>query len=359
MEKFTGTMPVADRHRFDPVALARWMADHVADFSGPVVAEQFKGGQSNPSICLTARNGRCYVLRMKPAPKPQLLPSAHAIEREYRVQDALYRQGFPVPRMHALCEDESVIGRAFYIMDYVEGRILWDPALPGMSRSERAFLFDEMNRVIALLHSLDYKKIGLQDFGKPSSYFARQIDRWTKQYRASETERIESMERLIEWLPANIPKGEEAAVVHGDFKIDNLILHPSEPRILAVLDWELSTVGHPLGDFAYHCMIWHMPSASMRGISGLPLDQLGIPDEAAYRAAYCRRSGREEVREWSFYLAYNLFRSAGIVQGIMKRALDGIAANPHAIAEGKLARPYAELGWSIAERSIKGRSISA
>jgi aminoglycoside phosphotransferase (APT) family kinase protein len=244
------------RHRLDTRALEPLLA--ARGFSGPVAAEQFKGGQSNPTYLLTGRSWR-LVLRAKPGPAAKLLPSAHAVEREFRVITALGRAGFPVPRTHFLCEDESVLGRAFYVMEYVEGRVLWDQSLPGMSRSERGAVYDEMNRVIAALHGVDYAAAGLADFGKPGNYFARQIGRWSRQYRASETERINAMDELIAWLPGHIPEGEATAIVHGDFRMDNLIFHPSEPRILAVLDWELSTLGHPLADFSYHCMSWHIP----------------------------------------------------------------------------------------------------
>jgi len=346
-------MPVSERHRFDEAVLADWLADQVEGFAGPLTVAQFRGGQSNPTFLLTDAAGRRLVMRAKPGPAAQLLPSAHAIEREFRVLAALGAAGFPVGRVHALCADESIIGRAFYIMDFVDGRVMWEPALPGLSRAERAAIYDEMNRVLAWLHSLDSKELGLESFGRPGNYFARQIDRWSRQYRASETERIEAMEWLIEWLPRNIPAGDEAALVHGDYKLDNLIWHPSEPRVLAVLDWELSTLGHPLADLSYHCMIWHLPARLTRGLAGLPLADLGIPDEPAYVEAYCRRTGRKDIGNWAFYIAYNLFRSASIVQGIKKRALDGTAASEHALAEGALARPMAELGAEIAASTMR------
>ncbi|HZR69035.1 MAG TPA: phosphotransferase [Burkholderiales bacterium] len=343
-------MPVQERHRFDLGALERWLGAHVDGFSGPVSAEQYRGGQSNPTFRLTAGD-RHYVMRAKPAPATKLLPSAHAVEREYRVMSALADAGIPVPRTLALCQDESVIGRAFFVMECVEGRVLWDQSLPGMTRAERGAIYDEMNRVIAALHRVDYAAVGLADYGRPGNYFARQIGRWTKQYQASETDKIEAMDRLIDWLPAHIPPGEETAVVHGDYRMDNLIFHPSEPRILAVLDWELSTLGHPLADFAYHCMSWHIPPGRFRGIGGLDLDTLGIPREEAYVAAYCARTGRAPVGHWDFYLAYNLFRIAAILQGIMKRALDGTAASEQALDAGRRARPLAELGWEYAQKA--------
>jgi aminoglycoside phosphotransferase (APT) family kinase protein len=351
-DDFTGTMPVQDRQRFDPEALERHLRARIEGFHGPIAIEQFKGGQSNPTFRLTA-GGRRYVMRAKPAPAAKLLPSAHAVEREYRVMSALADAGIPVPRTLALCEDESVIGRAFFVMECVDGRVLWDQSLPGMSPAERAAIYDEMNRVIAALHGVDYAAIGLFDYGKPGNYFARQIGRWTKQYQASETEDIPAMHRLIEWLPGHIPPGDETAIVHGDFRLDNLVFHPSEPRILAVLDWELSTLGHPLADFAYHCMSWHIAPGRFRGIGGLDLDALGIPREERYVAAYCARTGRGPVEHWDFYLAYNLFRISAILQGIMKRALDGTAASEQALDAGRRARPLAQLGWEYAQRAMR------
>jgi aminoglycoside phosphotransferase (APT) family kinase protein len=350
-DQFVGTMPVADRQRFDPVALAEFLRGRIDGFSGALTVEQFRGGQSNPTYLLAA-GGRRYVMRSKPAPAAKLLPSAHAIEREYRVISALGRAGIPVPATYCLCEDESVIGRAFYVMEFVDGRVLWDQSLPGMTAKERRATYEEMNRVIAALHQVDYRAAGLEDFGKPGNYLARQIGRWSKQYQASETEKIEAMDRLMEWLPAHIPEGDETAVVHGDFRMDNLILHPSEPRIVAILDWELSTLGHPLADFSYHCMSWRIPPAQFRGIGGLDLASLGIPSEEEYVAMYCRRTGRRSIPHWDFYLAYNMFRLSAILQGIMKRALDGTAASQQAIDAGKRARPLAEMGWRLVQERI-------
>jgi aminoglycoside phosphotransferase (APT) family kinase protein len=277
------------------------------------------------------------------------------VEREFRVISALAREGVPVPRTYCLCEDESVIGRAFYVMEYVEGRVLWEQSLPGMTRGQRAGVYDEMNRVIALLHRVDYRAAGLSDYGRPGNYLARQIARWSRQYQASETDRIEAMDRLIAWLPENVPPGEETAVVHGDYRMDNLIFHPQEPRVLAILDWELSTLGHPLADFSYHCLSWHIPPGEFRGIAGLDLAALGIPSEADYIASYCARTGRAGIEHWDFYLAYNLFRIAAILQGVMKRALDGIAASAQALDAGRRARPLAELGWEYARKAMQGK----
>ena len=348
-EEFIGTKPVEERHRIDVGALEKYLNLKIA------VIEQFKGGQSNPTYRFTDASGKKFVLRRKPPGK--LLPSAHAVDREYRVIESLFKVSFPVARPHVLCEDESVIGTMFYVMDYVEGRVLWDQSLPGMTQAERAATWDELNRVISLLHGIDFEKAGLQGFGKPGGYIARQIGRWSKQYRASETERIEAMDNLIAWLPANLPPEAATTVVHGDFRLDNTIFHPSEPRILAVLDWELSTLGDPLADFAYHCMSWHIPPGQFRGIAGLDLRALGIPSEAEYVRKYCERTKRKSIdaAHWDFYMAYNLFRLAAILQGIMKRVVDGTAASEHAKDAGRRARPLAELGWRMVEKIHGGK----
>ncbi|WMY07084.1 phosphotransferase [Paraburkholderia phenoliruptrix] len=348
---FEGTRPVNERQRFDHEALGAWLTRHVDGFSGPLTVEQFAGGQSNPTFKLVTPS-RAYVMRAKPGPAAKLLPSAHAVEREYRVMHALAGTDVPVARMLALCEDESVIGRAFYVMEFVEGRVLWDPSLPGMSAAERAAIYDEMNRVIAALHSVDPAGVGLSDYGKPGNYFARQIGRWSKQYLASETEPIEAMQRLIEWLPQHMPaeSGERVSIVHGDYRLDNLIFDRKQPKVLAVLDWELSTLGDPLADFAYHCMAWHVDPARFRGIAGLDWAALGIPDEQHYVEQYCARTGFEIRGDWNFYLAYNMFRIAAILQGIMKRVVDGTAASAQALDAGRRARPMAELAWRYAQK---------
>src|SRR5919109_451717 len=346
-EEFVGTKPVEERHRIATGALEKYLGLRLAR------VEQFKGGQSNPTYLLTAAAGRRVVLRRKPPGK--LLPSAHAVDREYRVIKALYEKQFPVARPHVLCEDDSVIGTAFYVMDCVEGRVLWDQSLPGMSKAERFAIWDELNRVIAKLHALDYRALGLQGFGKPGNYIERQLARWTKQYQASETEPIPAMNELIAWLPENIPPETGTTVVHGNYRLDNVIYHPAEPRILAVLDWELSTLGDPLADFAYHCMSWHIPPGQFRGIAGLDLAALGIPTEAQYIAMYCERTGRDgiDASHWDFYMAYNLFRIAAILQGIAKRVVDGTAASDHARDAGARARPMAELGWQQVEKILR------
>src|SRR5574337_245677 len=355
MQDFVGTKPLSAAHAFDIGALQAHLQRHLPGFAGPLGVEQFKGGQSNPTYKLVTP-GATYAMRSKPGPASKLLPSAHAIEREFRVMRALAGTDVPVPKMHLLCDDESVIGRAFYVMQFVEGRVLWEQSLPGMTRPQRGAIYDEMNRVIAALHRLDPAAIGLSDYGRPGNYFERQIARWSKQYQASVIAPIEAMDRLIEWLPAHIPASARdesmVSVVHGDYRLDNLIFHPDEPRILAVLDWELSTIGHPLADFSYHCMSWHIPGGTFRGIGGLDHEALGIPLESEYIRRYCERSGRgtpEALRaDWNFYLAYNLFRIAAIVQGIAKRVEAGTAASEQARQSGASARPLAELGWGFA-----------
>lgn len=354
-QNFTGTRPVAGQHMFDVAALERWLQDRLPGFAGPLSVEMFKGGQSNPTYKLITPQ-RAYVMRAKPGPVAKLLPSAHAIEREFRVMSALQGTGVPVAQMHVLCEDESVIGRAFYVMECVDGRVLWDQSLPGMSREERGAIYDEMNRVMAAMHTVKPLEIGLDGYGKPGNYFERQIGRWSKQYQASITQPIAEMDRLMEWLPNNIPtmaRDESMlSVVHGDFRLDNLMFHPTEPRVLAVLDWELSTLGHPLADFSYHCVSWHIPPGMFRGIGGLDLKALGIPTEDDYIALYCERTGIAQPAQlkadWNFYLAYNMFRLAAILQGIAKRVEAGTASSEQAVKSAAGARPMAEMAWRFA-----------
>jgi aminoglycoside phosphotransferase (APT) family kinase protein len=349
---FSGTMDVPERHRFDVGALAEYLKGKLPDFDGQLRVELFKGGQSNPTYKLYGSR-RNFVMRAKPGPVAKLLPSAHAIEREFRVLQALGKTDVPVAEVYALCEDESVIGRAFYVMECVDGRVMWDQSLPDMEPAERRAIYEEMNRVIALLHTVDPAAVGLEDFGRPGNYFARQISRWSKQYKISETEKIEAMDKLIEWMPENIPDTEETSIVHGDYRLDNLIFHPTEPRVLAILDWELSTLGHPLADFSYHCMSWHIEPGKFRGIAGLDHVALGIPTEREYVEMYCQRVGRdpeEVLKHWDFYIAYNMFRLAGILQGIMKRAVDGTASSDKAFESGRRARGLAEAAWRIVER---------
>jgi aminoglycoside phosphotransferase (APT) family kinase protein len=356
MDQFTGTQPVRDQHAFDLAALEAYLAPRLDGFAGPLTVTQFKGGQSNPTYLLRTPQ-RAWVMRSKPGPVAKLLPSAHAIEREFRVMKALAGSGVPVARMDLLCEDESVIGRAFYLMEYVQGRVLWEQSLPGMANDQRAAIYDEMNRVIAALHSVDVAAAGLADYGRPGNYFDRQIGRWSKQYLASQTEAIAEMDSLLQWLPAHVPPSardeSQVSVVHGDYRLDNLIFHPDEPRVLAVLDWELSTLGHPLADFSYHCMAWHIPPGTFRGIGGLDHAALGIPSERDYVRRYCERTGRADpdavMADWNFYLAYNLFRLASITQGIAKRVVDGTAASAQARATGAATRPLAQMAWRFAQ----------
>ena len=358
MEANVGTKPVAESHAFDVAALQAHLEARLPGFAGPLTVEQFKGGQSNPTYKLVTPT-QAYVMRSKPGPVAKLLPSAHAIEREFAVMGGLYGTDVPVPRMHLLCDDESIIGRAFYVMEFVEGRVLWEQSLPAFDKPGRAAIYDEMNRVIAALHNVDVKAAGLEAYGKPGNYFERQIGRWTKQYQASVTQPIDAMDRLIEWLPAHIPASardeSQVSVVHGDYRLDNLVFHPSEPRVVAVLDWELSTLGHPLADFSYHCMSWHIPPGSFRGLGGVDLASLGIPDEKSYVRLYCERTGRPDpeavMSDWNFYLAYNMFRLAGILQGIAKRVEMGTASSAQARQAGAGARPLAEMGWAIAQKA--------
>lgn len=332
--QFSGTSAVRAGQEIDAARLHAWMAENVEGFARPLTIEQFKGGQSNPTYKLLtpAQN---YVLRRKPP--GQLLPSAHAVDREYRVITALHAQGFPVARTFGLCTDNDVIGTWFYIMDCVDGRIVWDTSFPDLPKEGRRAHFDAMNATMAHLHMIDVEKAGLSDYGKPGNYFARQIGRWSRQYVEDvDAGRVAAMDRLVEWLPENIPPGEEVSVVHGDYRCDNMIFHKTEPKVLAVLDWELSTLGHPLADFAYHLMMYRMPPETTTGLAGKDLEALGLPSEAEYVAAYCARTGRKGIDNLDFYIAYNLFRLAGIVHGIRGRVVRGTATSAHAkkMAEG-------------------------
>jgi len=357
MEAQTGTKPVSESHAFDTAALQAYLEPRLDGFEGPLTIEQFKGGQSNPTYKLITP-ARSYVMRSKPGPAAKLLASAHAVDREFTVMRALHGSEVPVPKMHLLCEDESVIGRAFYVMEFMAGRVMWDQSIPDADNASRAAIYDEMNRVIAALHSVDVDQVGLAGYGKPGNYFERQIGRWTKQYLASITQPIDAMDRLIEWLPAHIPASardeSQVSIVHGDYRLDNLMFHPTEPRAIAVLDWELSTIGHPLADFSYHCMSWHIQPGQFRGIGGLDLAALGIPDEKSYVRRYCERTGRADpdavMADWNFYLAYNMFRLAGILQGIAKRVEMGTASSAQARQAGTGARPLAEMGWKLAQQ---------
>jgi aminoglycoside phosphotransferase (APT) family kinase protein len=343
-EMFSGTREVHERHRFDEARLARWMESNVPGFRGPLAVREFKGGQSNPTYRLEAPSGR-YALRRKPP--GELLPSAHAVDREYRVLTALGGTDVPVPRTHALCTDESVIGTWFYVMDCVEGRVIWDPTMPGFTPAERTAAWHSMTASLAALHRVDPAAVGLGDYGRPGNYFARQVARWSRQYAASETESIPAMDKLAEWLPQHLPPAGGHSIVHGDYKLDNAILHASEPRVVAILDWELSTTGDPLADFTYLLLPWW----TQGGFEENPeRAALGIPSKAELTDAYCRRTGRAALPRFEFYLVFHLFRAAAIQQGILGRVRDGTAASEHAASVASNVRGYAERAWEVASR---------
>lgn len=347
---FTGTKDVAAPLRFDSARLEEYLRKHVAGFSGPLSVTQFKGGQSNPTYLLTTP-ARRYVLRRKPPGK--LLPSAHAVDREFRVISALRAQGFPVAEPVHYCADENIAGTPFYLMAYVEGRVFWNPDMPGSNPAERAAVYDEMNATLARLHTFDPAKIGLSDFGRGENYVARQVERWSKQYRASETQKIDEMESLIAWLPAHLPPAGPTRLVHGDYRLDNMILDTGAPTILAVLDWELSTLGDPLADFTYHLMQWHMPpsDAGTGSLVGCDLKTLGIPALSDYIEVYRARTGFDAREHLPAYLAYNFFRLAAILQGIAGRVRDGTATSEHAAGKAQIVRPLAETAWTFAREA--------
>jgi len=338
--------PVREAHRFDEHALTAYLESNVPDFEGPVTIRQFEGGQSNPTFRLDTPSAR-FVMRKQPPGK--LLPSAHQVDREYRVMHALANSDVPVPKMFALCEDADVIGTKFYVMEHIEGRLFTDVLLPGLSNAERSAIYEDLARVLAALHGVDPQAVGLEDFGRPGNYYARQISRWSKQYVASQTEPIEAMDRLMEWLPANIPDSDETVVVHGDYRLGNVLIHPTEPRIVGVLDWELSTLGHPLADLGYICMDYHAPGYSGPGLCTPNLHAYGIPEEAELVDAYCRATGRGPIENWSFFVIYNLFRSGAIIQGVYKRGLDGNASSDTALQFADVCRARAERAWSLVE----------
>lgn len=344
---FTGTREVAERLRFDAGRLEDFLRAKLPGFAGPVVVSQFKGGQSNPTYLIETPLRR-YVLRRKPPGK--LLPSAHAVDREYRIISALYPQGFPVAEPVLYCADDSIAGTAFFLMGYVEGRVFWEPHMPSSGPAERAAVYDAMNATLARLHSFEPAKIGLADYGRGENYVARQIERWSKQYRASETQRIEEMEGLIAWLPAHVPPAQAPRLVHGDYRLDNMIIAPDAPRVAAVLDWELSTLGDPLADFSYHLMQWHMPhaEAGTGSLTGFDLAALGIPSLDTYVEAYVARTGLDPRPHLPAYFAYNFFRLAAIMQGITGRVRDGTATSALAAAKAELVRPLAAKGWEFA-----------
>jgi aminoglycoside phosphotransferase (APT) family kinase protein len=349
--EFSGLRPIEGANSIDLAALEAYMGEHVAGFRGPLEAAQFKGGQSNPTYRLASPSGR-YVLRRKPAGK--LLPSAHAVDREFRVISGLHPLGFPVPRPHVLCEDASVIGTAFYIMDFVPGRVIWEPHVPGVAGPERAAIFETLNATIASLHKVDYGAAGLADFGRPEGYVARQVRRWSEQYRASATDRIAEMDRLMAWLPDAAPESGQHSIVHGDFRLDNCIVHETKPRILAVLDWELATLGDPIADFTYHLMQWRIPPSQNQGGVGSLVgheDEPGLPRLEDYVERYCARRDLSGIPDLDTYLAYNFFRLAAIFQGIAGRVRDGTATNPNAIHMAGQVRPMAEIAWGYARKA--------
>ena len=345
---FTGVQETPERLKFDEAALDAYLKEHVADYSGPLDVKQFKGGQSNPTYLLETP-GKKYVLRRKPPGK--LLPSAHAVDREYRVMTALGGEGFPVPKTYALCEDESVIGTAFFVMEFLDGRIFWDGRLPQLDRAERRGVIEAAVDTLADLHTVDHVKAGLGDYGKPGNYFERQIGRWSKQYKAAETHSVPSMDKLIEWLPTAIPDGDETTVVHGDYRIDNIVLHKTEPRAIGVLDWELSTLGHPLADFTYYLMGWFFPAEMRGGLAGVDLKEENLPTVEEVVERYGARTGRSEIPDLDFCLAYNMFRITSIIQGVYKRSVDGNASSDQAAKYKDQIAPLADYAWSFAQKA--------
>lgn len=341
------TIDIREAHRFDVGHLEEFCKSNVEGFTGSLDVRQFSGGQSNPTFLLTTPHKR-YVMRKKPP--GTLLASAHQVDREYRVMKALADTDVPVPTMRALCMDPEVVGTEFYIMDHLEGRVFRDPQLPGLSADDRSAIYDQMNDNLAKLHQVDYKAIGLEDYGRPGNYYERQIGRWIKQYRAAETELVQSMEDLIAYLPSHIPADDATSIAHGDYRLENTMFHPTEPKLIAVLDWELSTIGHPLADLAYNCMLYHFNSPSQGTIMGLDYAKTGIPAEADYVAAYCRRTGREGIGDWNFYLSFSIFRLASITQGVYKRGLDGNASSSKAAGYGDMCKRLADAAWAIAQR---------
>lgn len=346
-------MSEATTFRFDEQRLSQYLQENVEGFRGPITAEKFSGGQSNPTYLIRAASGN-YVLRRKPP--GQLLKSAHAVDREYRVISALENTDVPVVKVHHLCEDDGVIGSMFYLMEYIDGRVFWDPALPHLDSEQRGDIYQEMNRVLAALHSVNVEQAKLTDYGRPGNFYQRQIKRWSQQYRDSETVQIPEMDRLIEWLPDNLPLGDSAdraTLVHGDFRLDNMIFHPTEPKVLALVDWELSTLGHPLFDLAYQCMQLRMANDSvLSGLGGIDRCKTGIPTEQEYVQSYCKRMGLGEIPHWNFYLAFCFFRFAAILQGVKKRAMDGNASSEKAIKMGELVRPLAEMGVDQIQEAV-------
>ena len=337
--KFSGTKEVAEHLTIEAAKLQPWIDEFVPDAGKIKSIEQFKGGQSNPTYKITT-DSKSLVLRRKPPGK--LLPSAHAVDREYKVITALYETDVPVPKTYGLCEDDDVAGTAFFVMDFLDGDLFWDPMIPSVTNKDRTEIYKNKNKTLAMLHSVDYKKIGLEDYGKPGNYVARQVSRWSKQYRASETDDIEAMNNLIEWLPKNIPDDDETSIVHGDYRLDNMILKNNQ--VMGILDWELSTLGHPVTDFSYHCLSWRNQEAFW---DEAKLKDLGVPTESEYMEMYCENTGKDLSKNWEFYMAFNMFKIAGILQGILGRVRDGTAASKHAEERGMMVYPLSEAAWKI------------
>ena len=342
--KFSGTKDVDERLKIDSANLQPWIDEYVPNAGKIKAIEQFKGGQSNPTYKIITES-KNLVLRRKPPGK--LLPSAHAVDREYKVITALYETDVPVPKTYGLCENDDVAGTAFFVMDFLDGDLFWDPMIPSMTNTDRTEIYKNKNKTLAKLHSVDYKKIGLEDYGKPGNYVARQVSRWSKQYRASETDNIEAMNNLIDWLPKNIPDDDETTIVHGDYRLDNMILKNNE--VIGILDWELSTLGHPIADFSYHCLSWRTQEAFW---DEAKLKKLGIPSEKEYMEMYCENSGKDLSKNWEFYMAFNMFKIAGILQGILGRVRDGTAASKHAEERGNMVFPLSEAAWSTIEENF-------
>ena len=342
--KFSGTKDVDERLKINSANLQTWIDEYVPNTGKIKAIEQFKGGQSNPTYKIITES-KNLVLRRKPPGK--LLPSAHAVDREYKVITALYETDVPVPKTYGLCEDDDVAGTAFFVMDFLDGDLFWDPMIPSMTNTDRTEIYKNKNKTLAKLHSVDYKKIGLEDYGKPGNYVARQVSRWSKQYRASETDNIEAMNNLIDWLPKNIPDDDETTIVHGDYRLDNMILKNNE--VIGILDWELSTLGHPIADFSYHCLSWRTQEAFW---DQAKLKELGIPSEKEYMEMYCENSGKDLSKNWEFYMAFNMFKIAGILQGILGRVRDGTAASKHAEERGNMVFPLSEAAWSTIEENF-------
>ena len=342
--KFSGTKDVDERLKINSANLQPWIDEYVPNAGKIKAIEQFKGGQSNPTYKIITES-KNLVLRRKPPGK--LLPSAHAVDREYKVITALYETDVPVPKTYGLCEDDDVAGTAFFVMDFLDGDLFWDPMIPSMTNTDRTEIYKNKNKTLAKLHSVDYKKIGLENYGEPGNYVARQVSRWSKQYRASETDNIEAMNNLIDWLPKNIPDDDETTIVHGDYRLDNMILKNNE--VIGILDWELSTLGHPIADFSYHCLSWRTQEAFW---DQAKLKELGIPSEREYMEMYCENSGKDLSKNWEFYMAFNMFKIAGILQGILGRVRDGTAASKHAEERGNMVFPLSEAAWSTIEENF-------